>query len=70
MLVTSDFTFLAHLSLTCSRGVFRVVKCLLYVVHHPSSTISLNISSINMASVNGGFLHYMDMNKFLENFFL
>ena len=26
--------------------------------------------SINMALVNGGFLHYMDMKKFLKNFFL
>ena len=26
--------------------------------------------SINMALVNGGFLHYMDMRKFLKNFFL
>ena len=26
--------------------------------------------SINIALVNGGFLHYMDMKKFLENFFL
>ena len=31
--------FLAHLSTTCSRGAFRVVRCLLCVV---SSTISLN----------------------------
>ena len=26
--------------------------------------------SISMALVNGGFLHYMDMKKFLKNFFL
>ena len=26
--------------------------------------------SINMALVNGGFLHYMDMEKFLKNFLL
>ena len=26
--------------------------------------------SINMALVNGDFLHYMDMKKFLKNFFL
>ena len=26
--------------------------------------------SINMALVNGGFLHYMDMNKFLRNLLL
>ena len=26
--------------------------------------------SINMALVNGGFLYYMDMKKFLKNFFL
>ena len=25
--------------------------------------------SLNMALVNGGFLHYMDMKKFLKNFF-
>ena len=37
--------FLAHLSTTCSRGVFRVVQCLSCVVLRGSSTISLNIFS-------------------------
>ena len=36
-----------------------------------SKIVSRNFDpSINMALVNGGFLHYMDMKKFLKNLFL
>ena len=41
--------FLAHLSTTCSGGAFRVMRCLLSVVHSASSTISLNIFSSQTA---------------------
>ena len=39
MSMVSD-TFLAHLSITCSRGAFRVVMCLLSVVNNFFKTSS------------------------------
>ena len=36
---------LAYLSTTCSRGAFRIALCPSSVVHHGSTTISLNINS-------------------------
>ena len=42
-----------------------------YSLSDPSQKCLQNFDlSINMALVNGGFLHYMDMKKFLKNFFL
>ena len=42
-----------------------------YSLSDPFQNCSQNFDlSINMALVNGGFLHYMDMKKFLKNFFL
>ena len=43
--VKQQFSFLAHLSTTCSRGAFRVVMCPSSVFRRASLTISLNIFS-------------------------
>ena len=37
---------------------------------HPCQKLQNFDLSINMALVNGGFLHYTDMKKFLEKFLL
>ena len=59
--------FLKNLLLRNRRSDFEIIsqECSL---GNPFQKCSRNFDpSINMALVNGGFLHYMDMKKFLKN---
>ena len=62
--------FLKNLLLRNCRSDFEIISQE-YSLSDPFQKLLANFDlSINMALVNGGFLHYMDMKKFLKNFFL